>query len=58
MERVLGGVVVEAVGNQYQGFAKEFLQGFLIRLRTPTSNYSRWGPGQIIALELYVGEGT
>ena len=29
MERVLGGVVVEAVGNQYQGFAKELLQGFL-----------------------------
>jgi hypothetical protein len=28
VERVLGGVVVEAVGNQYQGFAKELLQGF------------------------------
>jgi len=23
---------------------------------TPTSNYGRWGPGQIITLELYVGD--
>ena len=39
------------------GFRQGALAGILIRLRSPTSNYGRWGPGQIIALELYVDKG-
>ena len=43
-------------GKSVSGFRQEALAGIPGRLRIPTSNYGCWGPGQIIALELYVGE--